>query len=112
MLSKANLEIYQGDDYQGTVTVTNGSTPPDQVLAGYTAQAQIRNGPADKNSAVVIQIQTAVTSPNVLLTIPKAQTVTLQKSPYAWDLQLTAPDGTITTILAGQVIVTPEVTRP
>jgi hypothetical protein len=112
MLSKANLEIYQGDDYQGTVTVSDGVSPPDQVIAGFTAQAQIRNGSADKNSAVVIQIVTSVSSPYVNLSIPRAQTVTLKKSPYAWDLQLTAADGSIQTILAGQVIVTPEVTRP
>jgi hypothetical protein len=30
---------------------------------------------------------------------------------YVWDLQLTAPDGAVETILAGNVQVTQEVTR-
>jgi hypothetical protein len=111
MLTKANLMIYQGDDYQGTVTVADGVTPPGQVIAGYSAQAQIRDGPADANATVLVEIGTAVNSPYVDLTIPKAQTVALTNGPYAWDLQLTATDGTITTILAGQVFVTLEVTR-
>jgi hypothetical protein len=111
MLNKANLMIYQGDDYQGTVTVSDGTgTPPD--LSGYSAQAQIRDGPADSNPAVVCQIEAAITSPYVNLTIPKTDTVLLTKQSYCWDLQLTAGDGTITTILAGQVFVTLEVTRP
>jgi hypothetical protein len=82
------------------------------VIAGYTAQAQIRTGPADSNAAVLVNIATAVASPQITLSIPKAETTTLVQGPYAWDLQLTAPDGTITTILSGKVYVTLEVTRP
>ena len=111
MLTKANLMIYQGDDYAGVVTVSDGVTPPGQVIAGYAAQAQIRAGPADSNPTVVVEIETAVASPDINLTIPSAQTVALTTPPYSWDLQLTAPDGTITTVLAGAVYVTLEVTR-
>ena len=70
MLTKANLMIYQGDDYEGTVTVSDGVTPPAQVIAGYTAQAQIRQGPADSNPTIIVQIQAAVNSPYITLTIP------------------------------------------
>jgi hypothetical protein len=111
MLSKANLMIYQGDDYQAVVTVSDGVTPPGQILTGYTAQAQIRNGPADTNAAILVEIETAMASPDINLTIPHADTVTLTNGPYAWDLQLIAADGTINTILAGAVYVTLEVTR-
>jgi hypothetical protein len=111
MVTKANLAIYQGDDYLAVVTVSNGtSTPPD--LTGYTAQAQIRSGPADSNATVLVEISTQVNPANstVNLTIPSAITATLSGQ-YAWDLELIAPDGIINTILAGSASVTPEVTR-
>ena len=76
---KADLWIYQGDDYKGTVTVTDtAGTPPGQIIAGYTAHAQIRCGRADENPQIVIQIVTAVSSPKIALSIPRAQTVGLK----------------------------------
>jgi hypothetical protein len=110
MVSKANLAIYQGDDFAAVVTVYNGTaTPPD--LTGYTVQSQIRLGPADTNPDVVVEIATALHPPNTInLSIPRNITVQLSGS-YAWDLQLTAADGTVSTVIAGLVTVTPEVTR-
>jgi hypothetical protein len=110
MATRADLVLYQGDDYAATVTVSNG-LPPDEVLVGYTAQAQIRESVADESPAVLIEIGTAVVSPLIVLSIPRDQTVELCGGNYVWDLQLTAADGTVTTILAGAVRVTPEVTR-
>jgi hypothetical protein len=110
MVGAADLEVYQGDDYAATVTVANvtGTTPD---LTGYTAHAQIRLTPAD-HSPKLIEMVTHVSPPNtILLSIPNAQTVTLIYAHYVWDLQVTAPDGTITTLLAGYVDVTQEVTR-
>jgi hypothetical protein len=110
MLSKADLLIYQGDDYSATVTVSNNTTtPPD--LTGFIAQAQIRSGPADSNSQVIVELAATISTNIVTLSIPAAQTVLLTKPLYAWDLQLHSPTGSITTILAGRVIVTAEVTR-
>ena len=110
MVAQANLAIYEGDDYSALVTVLNAdATMPD--LTGYEAQAQIRLGAADFNPTVVVEIETAITPPNqIALTIPNAITSQLSGR-YQWDLQLTATDGTITTILAGLVTVTPEITR-
>jgi len=110
MLSRADLTVYQGDDYRATVEVTDGVTPPDQILTGYSALAQIRSGPADSNPAVIVAIQTAIASPYVNLLIPHDQTIAL-KGKLVWDLQLTAPDGTITTVLAGSVFPTLEISR-
>lgn len=110
MPSRADLQIYQGDDYAATVTVSNG-LPPDQVLVGYTAQAQIRADVADESSDVLVDIGAAVLSPSIVLSIPRDQTASLCGGEYVWDLQITAVDGTVTTILVGVVRVTPEVTR-
>jgi hypothetical protein len=108
MPSAANLAIYQGDDYAAVVTVSGGSTQPD--ISQYTAQAQIRLGPADSNAQVVVEIATQISSPQITLSIPRDITAQLSGK-YAWDLQLIAPDGTVQTILAGNVWVTPEITR-
>jgi hypothetical protein len=108
--SKANLAIYQGDDYAAVVTIVNGTTtPPD--LTGYLAQAQIREGPADDNPAVVVEIAAVLVPPNIInIVIPHTITTGLSGT-YSWDLQLVDSGGTVTTVLAGTVNVTPEVTR-
>ena len=106
MPGKANLVLYQGDDYAAVVTVSGVSD-----LSGYTAQAQIRLGPADSNPQVVVEIETTVAPPSTInLEIPNDITGQLSGM-YAWDLQVTDPDGIVSTILAGSVVVTPEVTR-
>jgi hypothetical protein len=110
MASRGNLMLYQGDDYRASVEISDYVTPPASVIAGYTAQAQIRGGPADSNPAILVEIATEVQSPYVNLTIPAASTAALNGK-YVWDLQLIAPDGSKTTALAGDVIVELEVTR-
>lgn len=107
---KANLAIYQGDDYAATVTVTDGDTGQPADLTGYLAQAQIRAGYADSKPDVLVEIQTAIAGSTVALTIPAAETQTLAGN-YLWDLQLISPAGTTTTILAGTVSAASEVTR-
>jgi hypothetical protein len=113
MASNANLHLYQGDDYSAQVTVTSSdpSVPPAQILAGYTAQAQIRQDYADWSSTVIVEIGATVESPNITLSIPHVQTQGLAGNGMRWDLQVTAPDGAITTLIAGMVIVQSEVTR-
>lgn len=109
-LSKQDLAIVQGADYAGTVTVqyTDGA-PLD--LTGWTAQSQLRRGIADCNAEVIYDIITTIVAPDkVILSIPNAVTTTL-KGRYAWDLDLTNPEGGITTVMAGNADVKAEVTR-
>jgi hypothetical protein len=110
MPDRANLVIYQGDDYSAVVTVLNGTGPAD--LTGYTAQAQIRPGPADRFRQIIAELGTSIDTANSLiyLSLPSATTTPLAGAFY-WDLQLTAPGGTVTTILAGVATITPEITR-
>ena len=109
MPSPADLEIYQGDDFAPIVTIYNedGSVAD---ITGYTAKAQIRRSTADNDPVVVVEITAVVQSPQVLMSIPSAQTTPLSGR-YTWDLQITSPDGVVTTVLAGRVIVTAEITR-
>lgn len=106
MPSKADLNLYQGDDYGAVVTVTGI-----QDLTGYTPAAQIRTGPADTNPQVVVEIDAVLVPPTTInLTITHDITVKL-KGAYVWDLQVTDPSGIVTTLLAGSVTVALEVTR-
>ena len=109
MPSRANLAIYQGDDYFATVNVFACGVAQD--LTGYTVQAQIRTAPADQAPDVVVEIPTLISGSQVKIQIPATSTVLLRNPPYVWDLQLTDPAGIIATALAGAVIVTLEVTR-
>lgn len=107
----ADLAIYQGDDWAATVTVTNADgTPAD--LTGYTAQSQIRTGPADQTYLVAAELLCDVVLPNLIsLSLTHDQTTLLTEPTYQWDLQITSSAGEITTILRGDVNVAPEVTR-
>ena len=110
MANTANLAIYQGDDYAAVVAISNGGGTLD--LTGYAAQAQIRTDYADQGGTVAAEIQITPDWPalTLALDIPHDVTATLAGN-YVWDLQIVAPDGAITTILAGEVSVTQEVTR-
>lgn len=107
----ANLALYQGDDWAAMATVVNSDrTPAD--LTGYTAQAQIREGIADQTWLIEASLLCAIVLPNqISLSLTSRQTTRLRQPTYRWDLQLTSPDGIITTILAGQVNVIFQVTR-
>lgn len=110
MPDRANLSIYQGDDYAAVVTVTNG-LPPEEVLAGYMARAQIRKDAAEITDEILVDIGATVETPHIYLNIPQDETASLCSGSYVWDLEIVGPDGVITTILAGTARVTAEVTR-
>ena len=108
-MQNANIALFQGDDYVANITVTDGSGPAN--LAGYTCQAQIRKDVADNATAITYDMAPTINLPNTIaLRIPHAITLTLTDH-YVWDLQLTAADGTIQTIIGGTVTCTREVTR-
>src|SRR5262245_53496620 len=110
MKNRANLQVYQGDDYVATVTVTNpDGTPAD--LSGFTAKSQIRRQVADLDPVVVVEITTTIESPYIYLALNHVET-TQMNGTYVWDLQLTEiATGVITTICAGTVPIQQEVTR-
>lgn len=109
MPNRANLAIYQGDDYGAVASITDETGAPAD-LTGCTAQAQIRVGPADTNAAIAVEMNTSITGSTVNISIPAALT-TQMVGIYAWDCQITRSDGSVSTILAGNAIVTQEVTR-
>jgi hypothetical protein len=110
-LKPTGLLIYQGDDYAAVVTVqTLDGTPAD--LTGYTAEAQIRRDVADRQPVVTatMNVNIELTTSSIFLTLTHTQTLALMGT-YVWDRQITDTNGVVTTILAGPVTVTQEVTR-
>ena len=58
------------------------------------------------------KLAATVNPPNqIQLSIPHATTSTLSHPLYVWDLALTAPDGTVETILRGWAQMTRQVTK-
>jgi hypothetical protein len=106
--STVNLELYQGDDFAVTLVVSNPDGT-DADLTGCTAEAQIRATPAD---ATVAATFTATVAGNLVqLGLAHTDTATLAGA-TVWDCQLVQAAGQITTLVAGTVTITSEVTRP
>jgi hypothetical protein len=111
MADQATLNIYQGDDYTADVTVmeADGTTPAD--LTGYTAQSEIRPVVGDTAPAAAAQFTTTISGNIITIKLTHDDTKNLNKPSYVWDLQIIDATGWITTILAGPVKVTLEVTK-
>jgi hypothetical protein len=112
MPDKADLALYQGDDYAARVTVQDTAGNPADIT-GYTAAAQIRRDVADNSNKVAAEFGISVESPYIYLSLASVETQQLPAGSYVWDLQVTAPapSGRVSTVLAGAVTVRAEVTR-
>lgn len=109
MPARQDIEVYQGDDWAATVTVRN-EDGTDADITGYTARAQVRRAVADVDPVIVVEMSAVVQSPEIQLSIPHDVTALLSGR-YVWDLQIVSAAGAVTTLLAGKVITTAEVTR-
>jgi hypothetical protein len=93
-----------------TVTVNDATETP-IPLTGWTYRAQIRKKATDKNvmKSLDVSLDSVVTNRLVLrLSSEEAEGLTASG---VWDLELTDPDGTVQTVLAGKVTVILDVTR-
>lgn len=103
------LDIYHGDTerWQFKLWADDARTQPID-LTGAVAKSQIRDKPG--SATVVATLDCVITLPNVIdVTLTSVQSFKLS-SKGAWDLQLTYPDGSVTTAVAGPVTVTMDVT--
>lgn len=104
------LYIYRGDSFrrQAVLWMDQAKTQPAD-LTGVTAKAEIRDKPAGKK---IVSMACTITLPNIVdatLTAAASGSLTITKG--VWDLQLTYPSGDVVTVLAGPVVVTPDVTE-
>ena len=102
-----NLVLYQGDDFYLDLTVTNPDTTPFD-LTGYTPTSQIK----DQVGGSVLASFTCTIGGNIVhLHLPAVQSALLTSN-GVWDCEITSATGLITTLVAGTVKVTADVTEP
>jgi hypothetical protein len=103
------LTLYRGDTYHWRFqlwTDDTKSTPAD--LTDLVVQAQVR----DKAGGVkVTDLVCTIELPNVItMDLLTEQWATMVPSKGLWDMQLTYPSGDVSTIIAGPVTVTADIT--
>ena len=108
-----DITINQGATYQLVVTWNVSGSPVD--LTGYTAALQARYNVDASTTFISLTSGSGLTLGGALGTITvdltAAQTAALTCFYGVYDLELTAPDGTVTRLLQGTVTVSKEVTR-
>lgn len=107
----ADLSIVRGDDFRVVISLSTDGIPFD--LTDYTVMAQIR--PSTSLSAVLIAEFDAEIDPDpetgvITLTLDHETTATFTAN-GVWDMQITGPDGWVTTVVSGTVTIVPDVTR-
>jgi len=115
--STYNISIYKGDTYKRVFRLTDGAIPTPAAidLTGCVPKAQIRVDPADVSALIdftaTLHTQSGGTLGEFEISLTHTETAGLAAAAYVWDVQLTWPDGTVKTYLAGKCVVTAEVTR-
>jgi hypothetical protein len=110
MAGIVGLNIYAGDDYEAVVTVVDDQGNPFD-LTGYVAQSQIRTSLTDNSPTPAATFACTINSNQITMILDHTQTAGLTKSGYVWDIQVIDASGWITTLLAGGVSMTMEVTK-
>jgi hypothetical protein len=106
---QASLTIYRGDTAHWTFTFWTdpGATVP-YDLAGAVPKAEVRARPG---TPVLATLSCAVTQPNIVdITLSAVESALLTSGTAKWDLQVTFPDATVRTIVAGPVTITADIT--
>jgi hypothetical protein len=102
------LDLYRGDSYAWRFVLWQDEAKTLPVdLTGATAEAEIRNASA---GTTIVTLECTVVVPNsVDVVMTPAMYATCPKT-GVWDLQITFPDGSVHTPIAGPVNLTPDVT--
>jgi hypothetical protein len=103
-----NLTIYQGDDFYLNLTVKDANNNPIN-MTGWTVAAQVRAAPGSAVVATFTAAIDATVTNQVDLHLPHLQAMKLPRKAQ-WDCQVTDLNGVVTTLAAGKVTVTPEIT--
>jgi hypothetical protein len=102
------LTLYKGDTARWQFklwTDPNRTSPAD--LTGVIPKAEIRDKPG---GALILAMSCSLELPNIVnMMLSATQSATLPNK-GSWDLQLTYPSGDVTTVLAGAITVTTDVT--
>ena len=110
MASIANLYIDQGTDFSITVDVTDSAAAV-QDLTGYSASAQIRKTYSSSSVSATFATSISEAAGQVTITLTDTQTNSIDSGRYVYDLIVTSGSGSITRVIEGQAIITPNVSR-
>jgi hypothetical protein len=102
-----NLQIYRGDDFGFMLLVTDEAGEPVE-LPGAGALAQVRATP--DAAAVLASFDAFVDGNGITLRLTGDMTAVLPRR-CVWDVEVIL-DGWVTTLAAGSMSVTPDVSRP
>ena len=105
-----NFGLDQGATFSKNFTVTtDGSTAYD--ISGLTLQAQMRKS-FDSSSATTFTASVVTGASGIYkLVLSETTTASITSGRYVYDLIVTSGSGTITRVIEGQAIITPNVTR-
>jgi len=112
---RLDMSCYQGASFDYTLTWQTAGTPVN--LSGYTARMQVRDG-YDGGSAIVslvsgTGISLGGTAGTIVVALTATETAAIDATPsgqYVYDLEL-VNGATVTRLVEGTFIVSPEVTR-
>jgi hypothetical protein len=99
------LEVYRGDSYSWRFALWVDSDRTQPVdLTGVMPKAEIRDR---AGGTLMLALPLTVTLPNIIVAdLSPADCQKLTRASGTWDMQLTFPDGTVATVVAGKVFVT------
>lgn len=111
-----NLTIEQGATWSQVIQYQN-STGGNIPLSNHTIRMQARTSPS--SNVTILDLSTvsgnitviSIANGTFALQLEAAQTTNLTAGSYVYDLEIVKPDTTVDRVLAGNLIVTPEVTR-
>ena len=110
MPATRDISIYRGDDFNHTVTIQDSAGSAIDV-SGRTYTSQLRRYPDSATAAATFTVSmTGAASGTVVFSLTDTVTAGLEPGPYSYDIQQDS-SGTLTTLLAGQAIVSADVTR-
>lgn len=107
-----NYSIVQGDTFTNAPVWKINSTPVN--VTGYSARMQVRRA-VDGSLVVTLsstngRITVGTTDGKFTLALTATETSALPTGQFLYDLEVTAPDATVTTLLQGGFTVNPQVT--
>jgi hypothetical protein len=110
MPATRDIDIYRGDNFAHTVTITNTAGSAIDV-SGRTYTSQLRRYPDSSTVAATftVSMASAVTGV-VVFSLANTVTASLDPGPYHYDIQQNN-GGTLTTLLAGRATLAADVTR-
>ena len=111
-----DMTVYQGANFDITLTWETGDPATAVNLTGYTGRMQLR--PSVDSPTTTLSLTTSNgrmalggSAGTIALTISAADTAALSAGYYVYDLELVSPGTVVTRLVEGRVTVSAEVTR-